>query len=86
MIQLENYKEVTYLAFQKQMESHFDKCELKDIEIAVTVGVKSIETVKNAFRKDYQIVSDKVLTKIMETIKLDGFVLWNKGKRFYYVR
>lgn len=86
MIQLENYKEVTYLAFQKQMEAHFDKCELKDIEIAVTVGVKSIETVKNAFRKDYQIVSDKVLTKIMETIKLDGFVLWNKGKRFYYVR
>lgn len=86
MTQLDNYKEVTYLGFQKQMENQFQKCELKDIEIALTIGVKSLETVKNAFRKDYQIVSDKVLTKIMETIKLDGFILWNKGKRLYYVR
>jgi hypothetical protein len=86
MIQVNNYKQVSFSAFQKEMTNHFDKCELKDIEIALAVGVKSTATVRNAFRIDAQVVSDEVLTKIMETIKLDGFVLWNKGKRFYYVR
>ena len=85
MIQVNNYKQVSFAAFQKEMDSHFDKCELKDIEIALAVDVKSTATVRNAFRKDAQIVSDEVLTKIMETIKLDGFVLWKNGKRYYYI-
>lgn len=86
MIQVADYRQVSFSTFQKEMDSHFEKSELKDIEIAIVVGVKSTATVRNAFRKDAQVVSDEVLTKIMETIKLDGFVLWNKGKRFYYVR
>jgi len=79
MIQVNDYRQVSFSAFQKEMDTHFDKCEL-------AVGVKSTATVRNAFRKDAQVVSDEVLTKIMETIKLDGFVLWNNGKRYYYVR
>ena len=86
MIQVNDYRQVSFSAFQKEMDTHFDKCELKDIEIALAVGVKSTATVRNAFRKDAQVVSDEVLTKIMETIKLDGFVLWNNAKRYYYVR
>mgnify|MGYP001281065615 CR=1 FL=1 len=85
MIQINNYKQVTYSAFQKALDSQFEKSELKEIEIALKVGVKTTATVKNAFRKDMQIVSDEVLTKIMETIKLEGFVLWINGKRFYYI-
>lgn len=86
MIQVNDYRQVSFSAFQKEMDIYFDKCELKDIEIALAVGVKSTATVRNAFRKDTQVVSDEVLTNIMQTIKLDGFVLWNKGKRFYYIR
>jgi hypothetical protein len=86
MIQVNDYRQVNFISFQKEMDAHFDKCELKDIEIALAVGVKSTATVRNAFRKDAQVVSDEVLTNIMQTIKLDGFVLWNKGKRFYYIR
>lgn len=86
MIQVNNYKNVTFSAFQKEMDSHFEKSGLKDIEIALAVKVKTTATVRNAFRKDTQMVSDEVLTKIMETIKLDGFVLWKNGKRYYYVR
>jgi hypothetical protein len=86
MIQVNDYRQVNFSAFQKEMDSHFDNSKLKDIEIALAVGVKSTATVRNAFRKDAQVVSDEVLTNIMQTIKLDGFVLWNKGKRFYYIR
>lgn len=86
MIQVNDYRQVSFSAFQKEMDAHFDKSELKDIEIALAVGVKSTATVRNAFRKDAQIVSDEVLTNIMQTIKLEGFVLWKNGKRFYYIR
>ena len=34
MIQINNYKNVTFSAFQKEMDIHFDKSGLKDIEIA----------------------------------------------------
>jgi hypothetical protein len=86
MIEINNYKAVSYSAFQKEMDYFFSKSELKEIEIAIKVGLKSTATVKNAFRKDAQIVSDEVMTNIMGVINLDGFILWNKGKRIYYIK
>lgn len=86
MIQVTDYRQVSLSVFQKEMDNHFDKSGLKDIEIALAIGVKSTATVRNGFRKDAQVVSDEVLTNIMQTIKLDGFVLWKNGKRFYYIR
>lgn len=86
MIKVIDYKEVDYSAFQKALDHYFDKSELTALEIAIKVGVKTTATIKNAFRKDAQIVSDEVLTKIMSIIKLEGFVLWEKGQRCYYIK
>jgi hypothetical protein len=86
MVQLENYKEVNYNVFQKALDLEFANSEIKEIEIALKVGVKTTATIKNAFRKDTQIVSDEVLTKIMDVVGLDGFVLWYNGKRLYYIK
>jgi len=86
MIQINNYKEVKYSIFQKAMDLELASSEIQEIEIAVKVGVKATATIKNAFRKDTQVVSDEVMTKIMEVIGLDGFILWANGKRFYYIK
>lgn len=86
MITIENYKNVNYSAFQKAMDLHFAMSELKEIEIAIKVGLKSTATVKNAFRKDAQIVSDEVMCGIMELIGLEGFILWIHSKRYYYIK
>lgn len=86
MIQIQGYKEVSYSGLQKEMDAKFENSDLTEIEIAMAVKVKSTATVKNAFRKDSQIVSDEVMTNIMKTIGLDGFILWVNAKRFYYIK
>ena len=86
MENLQDYKEINYSVFQKEMDLQFAKCEIKEIEMAIEIGLKSIATIKNCFRKDTQIVSDEVMTKVMNMIKLDGFILWSNGKRFYYIK
>lgn len=86
MIQIQGYTNVTYTAFQKAMDTHFDNAQIKELQIALSVGLKSVATVKNAFRKDCQIVSDEVMTKVMQLIGLDGFILWKDGNRYYYIK
>jgi len=86
MIQINGYLNVSYSTFQKEMDASFEKSQLKELEIALSVGLKSIATVKNAFRKDNQIVSDEVMSKIMQLIGIDGFILWIQGTRFYYIK
>lgn len=86
MINIQGYRELNYSAFQKEMGSYFANSEIKDIEIAVKVGLKSTATVRNAFRTDTQIVSDEVMTKIMKLINIEGFILWVEGNRYYYVK
>jgi hypothetical protein len=79
------YKEVSYNAFQDIMHSYFVESKLREIEIAFKIGLKSAATVKNAFKKDSQIVSDEVMSHIMNIIGLDGFILWSNSKRKYFV-
>lgn len=86
MIQIQGYKEVTYSGLQKEMDYKFGESEFTEIEIAMAVKVKSTATVKNAFRKDTQIVSDEVMTNIMKVIGVEGFILWVNAKRFYYLK
>lgn len=86
MIEINSYLNVSYNAFQKEMDSYFEKSQLKELEIALSVGLKSIATVKNSFRKDSQIVSDEVMSKIMKLIGIDGFILWMCGIRYYYIK
>jgi hypothetical protein len=85
MIQVNNYKEVSYSEFQNALDQAMTESVLTELEIAIKVGVKTTATIKNAFRKDAQIVSDEVLSKIMKTIKLNGFILWTNGQRYYYI-
>jgi hypothetical protein len=86
MIQVQGYKEVSYSGLQKEMDYRFEASDFTEIEIAIAVKVKSTATIKNAFRKDAQIVSDEVMTNVMKVIGVDGFILWVNAKRFYYIK
>lgn len=86
MIEIQGYNKVNYQKFQTEMDARFANCELSELEIAVKLGLKSAATIKNAFRKDNQIVSDEVMTGIMDLIELRGFVLWFNGERYYYIK
>jgi len=86
MIEIQGYNKVNYQKFQIEMDSRFANCELSELELAVKLRLKSTATIKNAFRKDNQIVSDEVMTGIMELMDLRGFILWFNGERNYYIK
>lgn len=68
------------------MDARFSNSGKTEIELALKLGLKSTATIKNAFRKDAQIVSDEVMSGIMELIDLRGFVLWFNKERYYYIK
>ena len=74
---LEKYKQIKYSEFISELNLKFKESELSAIKLADKCKLKSTVTVSNAFKKDKQIVSDSVVTKIMEFLNLDGFILWN---------
>ena len=81
------YKSVTYLQLQERMSKAYadyreDKTEL---ELAVAIKVKSPQTVRNAFRQDYQMVSDELLTLISKEMGLNTCVIWQDGERKYFI-
>lgn len=85
MDNISKYKEVKYSEFISELNLKFKDSELSAIKLADKCKLKSTMTVNNAFKKDKQIASDSVVTKIMDFTNLDGFILYNKGERKYYI-
>jgi hypothetical protein len=83
---LSEYKNTTYREFQKVLHKYSADCNKTEVRIASDIGVKSVLSVRNCFDGRGQIVSDSVLTKLMECLGMDGFVLWVNGCRKYYVK
>ena len=85
MDNISKYKEVKYSEFISELNLKFKESELTAIKLADNCKLKSTMTVNNALKKDKQIASDSVVTKIMDFTNLDGFILYNKGERKYYL-
>jgi len=85
MNNLEKYKQIKYSEFISELNTKFKESELSAIKLADKCKLKSTVTVSNVFKKDKQIVSDLVVTKIMELLNLDGFILWNKGEKKFFI-
>lgn len=85
MIKITSYIEVSYPDLISALSKQQATSSKSDIQIAADIEVKTPATVKNAFNKEGQIVSDKVLTDIMCSIGLIGFVVWVAGIRKYFI-
>jgi len=85
---ISGYKQVTYLRLQQLMAAKYEKYKegSSEILLAVSLNVKSSQTVRNAFQQDMQMVSDSILTSIIEAIGLNACVVWEKGQRNYFVK
>lgn len=85
MITITGYKEVSYTEFQSALHKAFVDSGKKEILIAAEIDVKTPATVNNTFDVDNQIVSDKVLTGVMESVGLNGCVVWENKERKYFI-
>lgn len=88
IMKVTGYKQVSYDLLQELMGEKFNNYKEvhTEIQLAVAINVKSPQTVRNAFQKDMQMVSDEVLTTLIEAIGINGCVIWEKGVRNYYVK
>jgi hypothetical protein len=85
MITITGYKQVGYNDFLSALNKAFADSGKKTVQIAADINVETLETARNAFSPQ-QKVSDKVLTKVMKSVGLSGFVIWVFGTKYYYIK
>lgn len=86
MVLIKGYSLLNYTQFQEILHRKKADCNKTTPEIAVCCGLKDTNTVNNAFKTKGQVIKDSVLSKIMNCLGIDGFVHWNNGMRYYYVK
>jgi len=85
-MKLEGFKKVDYNTLQSEIKKVYDSDQVPEIQIAAQINVKSVQTVKNAFQPDKQVVSDEILTNILNALGLNSFIIWQNGERTYYIK
>lgn len=84
-----DYQEVTYKQLQSQISESWADYLIKngnEVKLANSLKVKTTQSVRNAFAPIKQVVSDDLLSGVMECLGMDAFVVWSKRKRRYYVK
>lgn len=85
-MKLEGFKKIDYQGLQAEIKKVYDPKEVPEIQIAAQINVKSVQTVKNAFNSAGQVVSDEILTNILNALGLNSFIIWQNGQRTYYIK
>jgi hypothetical protein len=85
-----NYKKIKYPDFQRLLHKRFidsagENHQPYYMELALKIG-KTAVTVRNCFQPIEQVVSDEVLTKLMDEIGLEGKIEWISGERHYCIK
>ena len=83
MIKISGYKQVEYKEFINSLRCHFEAQDKTVIELANEIE-SSPQTVRNALFGYQQQLSDKKLTDVLKSVKMDGIILWVNGKKYFY--
>lgn len=86
MVEIKGYKTIDYITFQTTLQRTKVDKEISNPQLAVCAGLKDTATVKKCFTTKKQVVKDTVITKIMECLAINGFILWVNGNRYYYIK
>lgn len=81
-----DYKLVDYKQFIDAVSQSLEKSGKSFVQVAAELDVKSPTTIKNCFSVDSQKASDSVLTRVAGLLNIDGFITWDNGKRYYYIK
>lgn len=84
MIPITGYKKISSSEFIWELGIAFKECGKPIIQIAADINVKSPATVQNALNMNS--VSDEVVTSVMKSIGLSGFIVWASGEKYYYIK
>lgn len=83
---IKGYKEVNYFELITWLREYRFFNKKSNTQIAVELGFRSSQTIVNALNYTEQGVKDCNLTKIMQYLGFDGIVIWQNGKRKYFIK
>lgn len=86
MILVKGYECLSYNNFQRILYAKRVDSNKSIPEIAVCCGIKHTHTINNCFNINKQVAKDSVVTKLMNCLGVDGFILWKDGERLYYIK
>ncbi len=81
----EGYREIEYFELINQLKEFRRYNKKSNAHLAVELGLRASQTIVNAQNYNEQKVKDANLTKLMEYLGLDGFIVWKKGVKHYYI-
>lgn len=84
-MKIEGFKKVDYETIQSEMQKTHKPDSLPEINIAAQIGVKSVQTVKSAFNKEFQAVSDEVLSGVLGQLGITSLIVWEGGQKNFYI-
>jgi hypothetical protein len=83
---VKEFKRVSYKELQDSIHEKRTKKKISDFELAMRLGGKSSQTVRNALNVTEHIASDKLLTQLMKAVGVNGKVEWIEGVRYYSIK
>lgn len=85
MLKINNYKQVPYSTFIDCLKSAFNDSGKTYKELMTPLGFITKESIRNLFNPEEQKVKDAALTKAAEVVEMDCLVIWQSGKKYFYI-
>lgn len=85
MITIKGYSEISYTAFNAGLKKIYKASAKNIVTIAYELEVKSQTTINNAFNIKEQIVSDQLLSKIVNHLSYPVILVYTEGEKKYYI-
>lgn len=85
MIQLEDFRKVEYSELKTIVSKRLVKCN-KTIKNLCAVMDVTEPSIRSIYLNETQKVSDWIITTVVDILGIDAMIIWNKGKRFYYIK
>jgi hypothetical protein len=84
MLNIPNYKKVSYKKLVDGLKEAFDKADKPETELSIKTK-KSTRHIQNLFKASEQKVTDSLLTTAGKLLNFDCIVVFHGGERFYYI-
>lgn len=82
---IKGYKKVDYFDFITKLREYRGCNKKSNPQLAVELEFRASQTIVNSLNIEKQAVKDSNLTKLMQCLGFDGFILWRNGEKGYYV-
>lgn len=83
---IKGYKATPYNDLQKELYRLYEVSGKTMLELAADANVTTTNTIHSAINSESQVVSDKVLTRVFESLGFSAFILWINGEKHYFIK